>query len=88
MANMRTRVALTLRTVRTRGGLSPAWTRLNRLTVSEENDLSLNLYLGHTDAHLFLGFEVTDEFLDLDVGQDPFRNDSVGVISQSRLGDR
>ena len=47
---------------------------------SEENDLSLVLHLGHTDEFLFLGFEVTDEFLDLQQGVDAFTNDSVELF--------
>lgn len=47
---------------------------------SEENDLSLVLHLGHTDEFLFLGFEVTDEFLDLQEGVSAFTNDSVELF--------
>ena len=42
--------------------------------------MSLRLHLGHTDEFLFLGFEVTDDFLDLDEGAAPFRNDSVEMF--------
>ena len=45
-----------------------------------DEDLSLLLHLNHTDEYLFMGYEVTDEFLDLDEGTDPFRNDSVELF--------
>ena len=52
---------------------------------SEENDLSLVLHLGHTDEFLFLGFEVTDEFLDLQQGVNAFTNDSVELFINADL---
>ena len=51
----------------------------------QDEDLSLTMYLGHTDKFLFLGYDVTDDFLDLDEGAAPFRNDSIEVLIDADL---
>jgi hypothetical protein len=53
--------------------------------VDGDEDLSLQLHLAHTDQYLFLGFEVTDEFLDLDEGVNAFTNDSIELFVNSDI---
>ena len=45
-----------------------------------DDDLSLKLHLAHTDQFLFLGFEVTDEFLDLETPAIAWQNDGVELF--------
>jgi hypothetical protein len=58
---------------------------LDTIDDTGDADISINVYLGHTDEYLFLGFEATDEFLDLDVGVDSWTNDSVELFINSDL---
>ncbi len=55
------------------------WPNLDNLEGGDE-DLSVTMHLAHTDEYLFLGFDVNDEFLDLDEGANPFRNDGVELF--------
>ncbi len=50
-----------------------------------DQDVSLNLHLGHTDRFLFLGFEVTDEFLEMDEGANAWTNDSIELFINADL---
>jgi hypothetical protein len=50
-----------------------------------DDDVSLHLYLAHTDEFLFLGFEVTDEFLDLEEGAVAWQNDSIELFINADL---
>lgn len=54
-------------------------------TIEDEDDLIADLHLAHTDEFLFLGFEVQDEFLDLDEGVNAFTNDSVELFINADL---
>lgn len=50
-----------------------------------DDDVSLNLHLAHTDEFLFLGFEVTDEFLDLDEDAVAWQNDGIELFVNADL---
>lgn len=50
-----------------------------------DDDLSAKIHLAHTDQHLFIAFEVTDEFLELQEGVNAFTNDSVELFINSDL---
>ena len=54
-------------------------------TVEDDDDLSLDLHLAHTDEFIFFGFEVTDEFLDVDEGVAAWNNDGVELFINADL---
>jgi hypothetical protein len=58
---------------------------LDTIDASGDADVSLMLHIAHTDQYLFMGFEVTDEFLDLDEGVNAFTNDSVELFINSDI---
>jgi hypothetical protein len=59
--------------------------QLDTIDETGDADLSLKLHTAHTDQFLFLGFEVTDEFLDLEQGVNAFTNDSVELFVNSDI---
>ena len=50
---------------------------MEEINGSFENDLSVDMHVAHTDQFVFFGFDVTDEFLDVEEGVDAWRNDGV-----------
>jgi hypothetical protein len=58
---------------------------LDTIDGTGDADVSLQMHIAHTDQFLFLGFEVTDEFLDLDEGTDAWTNDSVELFINSDI---
>ena len=52
---------------------------------SEDNDMSLDLHIAHTDAFILFGFEVTDEFLDVEEGAAAWQNDGVELFMNPDL---
>ncbi len=43
-------------------------------------DLSATVHYAHDDSFLYIGFDVTDTFLNADEGQTPFNNDGVELV--------
>ena len=56
------------------------WPGLDNIGPAGDDDLNMTMYLAHTDQYLFLGFTIKDDFLDLDEGSLPFRNDGVELF--------